>query len=221
MKSMRMVGIAACVMMSGCTTMGQRATSEWPFGKETKNGVERLCATEPCSSLDALEANEKAGRFCRSIYNFYENGGSRSKQASLAMRVTGALAGSVFAITAKGSGAKAWAGVAGATNTLQPSLESTFSAALELKRQAAVAKAIETGNKNFWTNESNPTAQVAVAIQTATACSVAASSADAAVLAALSAQLPMPVNEPTSNPAAPAPINVSKGSSANETDKDK
>lgn len=179
---------ALCLLASGCGTLGSRPTAAWPFEPD------KLCPTGTCTNVDAIRVNSEASKLCRNVYNFYENGNGRANALDFALHTVGALSGSVFAKTAKGSGSVAWAGLSGVTNTLEPSLEKAFSSALESKRQKAVFDAIKQGNTNYWAGHTADE-RVAISIQMAAACATAAASADDAALKAMArAELAEPAN---------------------------
>ncbi|MGY0565710.1 MAG: hypothetical protein ACW7DQ_19760, partial [Paraglaciecola chathamensis] len=105
------------IVLSGCKSLLSSHTAEWPW-KVSEN----ICQSV-CNSSEALDAINAASKFCREVQNYYENGGQRTNNAKLAVGGIGTIAGTVVAPVSGGSAAAAWAGLSGAANAFQLSID--------------------------------------------------------------------------------------------------
>ncbi|GEQ77943.1 hypothetical protein CTTA_4948 [Comamonas testosteroni] len=99
--------------------------------------------------------------------------------------VIGTVAGVVLAPISTGNAAKAWAGVAGATNALQTNMGEVFSSTVAIKRMGSVRQAVKAGEDKYFSKTDQPNDQVAISIAMSNDCWSAASNADAALVKAL------------------------------------
>ena len=182
--------VAAWTMaLSGCESIhGALEQPVWPWRFSGPSPVPvdppRLCSGSSCTSDDALKAFVQASTYCRSVQNFYEREGRYSQDDQLAINALGAVAGAVIAPIANGTSAKAWSGLAGATNTVQLSVQQAFSTALTAKRREAVVQVTQGAQKQFTDDARDPGKQVVDALNMAENCSMASASADVAALQA-------------------------------------
>ena len=169
-----------CIFLSGCASLFSAKTAEWPWPNETNP-----CAADACSEQEALKMYLQANNYCREVQNYYESGGQRANSNKLAIGAVGSLAGAVAAPLASGDAAKAWAGLSGATNALQTSMEEAFSTSVAAKRRKAVKDAAVAG-ETAYSGATTSGDKVKASINMARSCSMSSAEADTATLKALS-----------------------------------
>lgn len=170
--------------VSGCASINpfSNPAPQWPWGSDN------ICKASPCNSNDALESYIKANKFCREVQNYYESGGQRANNTKFGIGVVGTLAGAVVAPIAKGSAASAWAGLSGAANGVQTSLDDAFSTSLAVNRRVAIVAATSAGDLRYQ-GATTDNARVAASVSMATSCANASALADQNALKSL-AQTP-------------------------------
>lgn len=175
-----LIVILSTALCGGCATFAPSQSPLWPWPDGTKP-----CAQHPCSESEALDAYLKAHMYCRAVHNWYERDGSRTGATQASVGTLGALAGAVASPLAKGSAAKAWAGLSGASNAMQTSIKENLSGSIAAKRTKAILAATE-GGEGKYAAATDPTAKVLTMIDLATACAMAPAKADGEALRALS-----------------------------------
>ncbi len=175
--------IAVGLCLQGCASVTGISSAKWPWG----DGSRPCKISDACTAGDALDAFAAASDYCRSVQNYYESGGRKSDTTKFAVGAVGSLAGTVVAPIAKGTAAKAWSGLSGATNAVQLSMEETFSTSLAVKRRVAVVDAADKGSTAYMA-ATEPTKKVNLAIEMARKCSMAGAEADQKALQSLSAK---------------------------------
>lgn len=178
-KSFVVVAGCSCLFLSGCASWFNAREATWPWIKDAN-----LCAAETCTGPETLRAYLQANSYCREVQNYYEGGGQKASSNKFAVGAVGTLAGIASPISS-GDTAAGLAGLSGATNALQTSLDETFSASVSVKRRKAVAKAVTDGANKF-NAANNANAKVQAAVDMATNCSMASATADSETLKALS-----------------------------------
>ena len=188
MRRVKSWALALLCFSIGACAMQHHTRPLWPWAIDASGAYLSPCAGESgkvCNDQDALKAFVQSSAFCRSVQNFYEQGQTLSNETKVGVGIVGTLAGAVFAPLAKGSGTKAWAGLSGASNALQASIDQAFSASIEIKRRAAVLGAYIDGVKNY--NEAaSYTAKVGAAVSMAVNCALAPAHAELDALNAVS-----------------------------------
>ncbi|WP_145929212.1 hypothetical protein [Chromobacterium vaccinii] len=127
---------AILVLESGCVAF----RAQWPWQDENNFPCLKK-NSEFCTSEDAISTYIKATTFCRQVLNYYEAGGALDDGSKLLVGSVGVLSGSVLSVVAKGTAAKGWAGMSGAANGIQGTMDKTFSSILSYKRMSAVNQA--------------------------------------------------------------------------------
>lgn len=177
---MRLVIGILSVGLAGCATFAPSQSPLWPWPE----GI-YPCATHPCTEDEALKAYLKAHMYCRAVHNWYERDGNRTGATQASVGTLGALAGAVASPIAKGSAAKAWAGLSGASNAMQASIKENLSGSIAAKRTKAILSATQEGEQKYAAG-TDATAKVLTMIDSATACAMAPAKADGEALRALS-----------------------------------
>lgn len=165
------------MLLWGCTS-----TPKLPWeGKEPQ-----FCRAANCTEYDVVAAFTAASNFCRELHNRYEAGTTYAGYTKATIGVVGTLAGAVAAPLSKGTATKAWAGLAGATNAMQTSMEDAMSTTLALNRQSAISQAmlgyVDTIHADTGTS---PLDRVLASVKMSNACWLAVGNADSAALQAL------------------------------------
>ncbi|WPH22333.1 hypothetical protein [Variovorax paradoxus] len=184
--------VLAVAALCGCETFQQALhppASSLPW---TVSGKADLCS-ENCTKSQETEALLRAASHCLAIYQYHGQYAGAAGAAQWTLGSLGTLAGSVFAPIAHGNAAKAWAGLSGATNALQLSMNNAFSATVELNRQRAVAKATKDGLEAFQKAAVGEKFSAAVAMSLG--CATAGAMADAETLIKLNTAV-APVGTP-------------------------
>lgn len=167
-----------CLSLSGCAAWFSASTPVWPWTSTTKP------CQAACTDTEALDAYVQANTFCREVQNYYEAGGQDAKSNKFVVGAVGSLAGAVAAPLASGDAAKAWAGLSGATNALQASIEEAFSTAVTAKRRKEVNVAADKA-ATAYSKANTPENKVIAAINMARSCAMSSAVADSAALKAL------------------------------------
>lgn len=118
-------GVALCLVagLGACSSFKPVGVPSHPWAGFV-GGQGTLCAVnDKCSQSEAVGAIAKAQVYCMELRETYERGGHVSAGQRLFVGVLGTLSGSVFAATAGGTAAKAWAGLSGATNGIQTQID--------------------------------------------------------------------------------------------------
>jgi hypothetical protein len=154
--------LVAALALSGCKTLSRT------------NGAGDLstaprCLSSSCTHGQAIAAWRNTGAFCRNVQNVYERRSHNANVGRFGIATFGSLAGSVFAVTSKGTASKAWSGLSGSANGIQSTLNETIGRAVSLQQQQAVRRAYQTGFKAFM-EEKDPTNRVAIALATEVEC---------------------------------------------------
>lgn len=169
--------LLAVAVLSGCAG---RSAPMYPWEKNAEPLIPP-CAASQCDEKEALAALNSATRMCRGVHNYYESGGFYSQSARFGVSTLGVLSGAVFANTAKGSAAKAWSGLSGATNGIQSTLNETIGSAVDLKQRQAVATATAKGF-NAYRAAGSPNEKVVAALEMVAGCTMASAEARAEAL---------------------------------------
>lgn len=172
------LAVVAAALLGGCTTA---PTLPW-----TGKDAQKLCQGGQCNDTDVLTAYLNASNFCRELHHYYEAGGNYAGYTKASIGVIGTLAGAVAAPLSKGTATKAWAGLAGATNAVQASMEDAMSTTLALKRQSAIATAmVDFDDLVRAEGQASASNGVLASVKMANACWAAVGNADAEALRAL------------------------------------
>jgi hypothetical protein len=115
------LGIAAVALLCSCASIKTPGipTHPWVGSKP--------CEGKKCDQASAIEALAKAQTYCIELREYFERGGQVTGSQRLFVGILGSLAGTVFAVTAAGTAAKAWAGLSGATNGIQTQIDQASS----------------------------------------------------------------------------------------------
>lgn len=141
------------LLLGGCSTIADSFKSP---GIPSNPWVGRTaCEAGGCTRQNALDAVARSQNYCSELREYQERGGQITGGQRLFVGVLGSLAGTVFAVTAGGTAAKAWSGLSGATNGIQMQMDQAnrpsgpavveaiakaqLDAAAELKQLMAVA----------------------------------------------------------------------------------
>lgn len=204
----------ACAMVNssnGCSAFSRIFGGSWPFVLVVSlsilsgcqfNTVKKSDKTHPgygsdnmpyecgggiCSAKDVQPAYNKALMTCVNIQNHYELNNNKKSVFNLIISGVGALAGAVFAPLAKGSGTKAWAGLAGSTSAFQGQLEQEYSnLAFAQIRSAVVGQMIAGEAKYAAVNPSDSRGRVDVANEMAMNCRAVPGEAEKQIRQAIS-----------------------------------
>ena len=168
-------------LMAGCASWVTGNAAKWPWSQGTA-----LCKSNGCDLNDAIAAFEAASEYCRSVHNYYESGGRKSGASQFIVGAVGTVAGTVVAPLASGTAAKALAGVSGAANAVQLSMDEAFSTSVAVRRRVAVAEAASSAAATFNAESQDNGKRVTLAINMARDCSMAGAKADQAALQAIS-----------------------------------
>ena len=176
--------IIAClgVSLAGCAST---AVYPWNGGETTADSP---CVGEECTAVEARKANVAANKFCREVANFYEKTGNEAGYASIAIGWVGAIAGAVIAPSVS-KYKDSWSGLSGAANTLRSDINSAFSAAVQVRRQAQVAKVANAAPATYLAMSAQAgtsnNMRVELSIDMVRQCALAGLTADSESLAAL------------------------------------
>lgn len=174
--------VYAPISQAGFFDKFKNESAGWPWpvkiigtdGKE-KDGL--VCAKETCSAMEDLNNLNKANKFCRDVYNYYENSLNRQNRTPYLVGILGSLAG-VFSPVSSGNMAKGLSGFSGAANALQLSTTKAIQNTVSVNTLKFIDQLVYVGNNEF-VNSSNKTI---VAMNMASRCAYAASNVEAAIL---------------------------------------
>ncbi|MBI6854255.1 hypothetical protein YA0002_15865 [Pseudomonas cichorii] len=171
-----------CLALGGCSWLGINKEPAWPWPE----GEVCTTAGKPvtCEQQHVLKAYNLALKYCIDYSNMYENGTDTLSGGNFAISAVGTLSGAVIAPLAGGSAKDAWAGLSGATNALQGSLNESFSKAVNTRRRLEINNA-GASTKLQVVKSSTAEEKVLAAVDIAYDCRMAAARADGAALQAL------------------------------------
>ena len=122
-RTQRIVLVAGvAILTSACSSIRSPGVPSNPWLGSTA-ACSGSDANRECTFSEAVNAVAKSQAYCMDLREYYERGGEVTGSQRLFVGIFGSLAGSVFAITAGGTAAKAWAGLSGATNGIQTQLD--------------------------------------------------------------------------------------------------
>lgn len=147
------------------------SSPEWPWS------TDGVCAGDKCSTSEDINNLNKANKFCRAVYNYYESSLNRQNRTPYLVGILGSLAG-IFSPISSGDMAKGLAGFSGAANALQVTTTKVVQNTVSINTLKLIDQLVFTGNKEF-VSSSNKTV---VAINMASRCAYASSSVEAAIL---------------------------------------
>ena len=152
----------------------------WPVKIKDKEGnvVDGLsCAKGACTESENLNNLNKANKFCRDVYNYYENSLNRQNRTPYLVGILGSLAG-VFSPISSGDMAKGLSGFSGAANALQLSTTKAVQNTVSVNTLKFIDRLVYAGNTEFIDSKN----KTVVAMNMASRCAYAASSVEAAII---------------------------------------
>ncbi|WP_332604827.1 hypothetical protein [Acinetobacter sp. ESBL14] len=146
----------------------------WPWGENS------LCKGDACTLNEDLNNLNKANKFCRDVYNFYENSLNTQNRTPYIVGILGSLAG-VFSPISSGDTAKGLSSFSGAANALQLSTTKAMQSTVSINTLKFIDQLVYAVNQEFVSATSERTI---ISINMASRCAYAASSVEAKVLEA-------------------------------------
>lgn len=168
--------------LSGCTTAGNKSSHP---GRDSDNRPYD-CTNGACAEADIQPAYNKALLTCVNMQNHYELNSNNKNVVTLVVAAVGALAGAVFAPLAKGSGTKAWAGLAGSTSAFQAQLEQQYSSLAFAQIRSAIVGEMLAGEAKFAASIGKPIDKINIANEMAMNCRSVPGEADKQIQEAIS-----------------------------------
>lgn len=165
------IGIVSANTQAGL--FKKNSSPEWPWDTSGK-----VCEAASCTPQEDLNNLNKANKFCRAVYNHYENNLNRQNRTPYLVGILGSLAG-IFSPISSGDMAKGLAGFSGAANALQVTTTKAVQNSVSINTLKFIDQLVLAGNNEF---VSRTTDKTIVAMNMASRCAYAASNVEAAIL---------------------------------------